>query len=135
MVTSSHWKKVGRRLKDVDLKLSQELIVLITLMSLPLSFGTQGRILESRKDLSKDIIKKTQRREALRLKAEKAQQPEGYLAVEHCSRFVTAHTFQNCWNPPRNPNPRRSRARFDNAPSVRENSETFTQDRQTNNGM
>jgi len=35
----------------------------MTLMGLPPSFGTQRRILESRKDLSMDIIKKDLRQE------------------------------------------------------------------------
>jgi hypothetical protein len=49
---------IWRRLNDVKLELPQELVVLMTLMGLPPSFGTQTRILESRKDLSMDIIKK-----------------------------------------------------------------------------
>jgi hypothetical protein len=56
-------------LNDVNLKLPQELVVLVTRMSLPASFGTQRRIVESRKDLSMEIIKKDLRQEALRLKA------------------------------------------------------------------
>ena len=97
---------IWRRLNDVKLELPQELVVLMTLMGLPPSFGTQRRILESRKDLSMDIIKKDLLQEALRLKAEQAQQPQGPLAInltredsrrrkrekvwcEHCSRFVT----------------------------------------------
>ena len=72
---------IWRRLNDVKLELPQELVVLMTLMGLPPSFGTQRRILESRKDLSMDIIKKDLRQEALRLKAEQAQQPQGPLAI------------------------------------------------------
>ena len=53
----------------------------MTLMGLPPFFGTQIRILESRKDLSMEIIKKDLRQEALRVKAEQAQQPQGHLAV------------------------------------------------------
>jgi len=49
---------IWTRLNDVKLELPQELVVLMTLMGLPPSFGTQRRILESRKDLSMDIIKK-----------------------------------------------------------------------------
>ena len=54
---------IWRRLNDVNLELPEELVVLMTLMGLPLSFGTQRRILESRKDLSMDIIKKDLRQE------------------------------------------------------------------------
>jgi len=96
------------------------------------------------------IIKKDLREEASRLKAEQAQQPQGHLAVnltredrrrrkkekvwcEHCSRFVRTHTPQSCWNKPGNPDSRRQRARIDNVPSAKENSETFAQERQTNN--
>jgi len=96
------------------------------------------------------IVKKNLRQEALRLKADQAQQPRGHLTVnlpredsrrrkrekvwcEHCSRFVTTHTPQTCWNKPGNPDPRQHRARFDNVPSAKENSETFAQERQTNN--
>ena len=74
-----------------------------------------------------DIIKKDLRQEALRLKAEQAQQLQGPLAInltredsrrrkrekvwcEHCSRFVTTHTPQSCWNKPGNPGLRRHRA-------------------------
>jgi len=108
---------ICRRLNDVNLELPEDLVVLMTLMGLPPSFGTQRRILESRKDLSMEIIKKDLRQKALRLKAEQAQQPQGHLAVnltredsrrrkrekvwcEHCSRFVTTHTPQSCWNKP-----------------------------------
>jgi hypothetical protein len=49
---------IWRRLNDFNLKLSEELVVLMTLMGLSASFGTQRRILESRKDLSMEIIKK-----------------------------------------------------------------------------
>ena len=52
-----------RRLNDVKLELSEELVVLVTLI-------------ECRKDLSMDIIKKDLRQEALRLKAEQTQQPQ-----------------------------------------------------------
>jgi hypothetical protein len=96
---------ICRRLNDVNLKLPQELVVFMTLMSLP-SFGTQRRILESRKDLSIKIIKKDLRQEALRFKTVQAQQPQAHLVVnltredsrrrkrekvwfEHWLRFVT----------------------------------------------
>jgi hypothetical protein len=112
-------KAISRRLNDVNLRLPEELVVLITLSGLSPSFGTQRRILESRKE------------EALRLKAEQAQ---AHLAVnltredsrrrkrenlwcEHCSRIVTTHTPQSFWNKPGNTDPRRHRARFDNVPS------------------
>jgi hypothetical protein len=72
---------IWRRLNDVNLKLPEELVVLMTLMGLPPYFETEGRILESRKDLSMEIIKKDLRQEALRLKDEQAQQPQGHLAV------------------------------------------------------
>jgi hypothetical protein len=72
---------IWRRLNDVNLELPEELGVLMTLMGLPPSFGTKRRILESRKDLSMDIVKKDLRQEALRLKAEQAQQLQGHLAV------------------------------------------------------
>jgi len=49
---------IWRRLNDVNLELPEELVVLMTLMGLPPSFGTQRRILESRKDLSMEIIRK-----------------------------------------------------------------------------
>jgi hypothetical protein len=97
-----------------------------------------------------EIIKKDLRGEALRLKAEQAQQPQGHVAVnltredsrrgkrekvwcELCSRFVTTHTPQSCWNKPGNPDSRRHRACFDKVSSAKENSETFAQERQTNN--
>jgi len=96
-----------------------------------------------------EIIKKVLRQEASRLKAKQAQQPQGHVAVnltrectrrrkrekvwcEHCSRFVTIHTPQGCWKKPGNPDLRRHRARFDNVPSSKENSETFAQEQQTN---
>jgi hypothetical protein len=63
-------ESIWRRLNDANLKLPEELVVLMTLMGLPPSFGTQRRILKSRKDLSMDIIKKDLRQEALRLKTE-----------------------------------------------------------------
>jgi hypothetical protein len=102
-------KAIWRRLNDVNLKLSENLVTLVTLMDLPPSFGNQRRIPESRKDISMKIIKKNLRQEALRLKDEQAQQQQGRLAVNftrkdsrrrkrekvwcnHCSRFVTAHT-------------------------------------------
>jgi hypothetical protein len=72
---------IWRRLNDVKLELPQELVVLMTLMGLPPSFGTQRRILESRKDLSMDCFKKDLRQEALRLKAEQAEQPQGSLGI------------------------------------------------------
>jgi hypothetical protein len=68
---------IWRRLNDVNLKLPEELTVFMTLMGLPPSFGTQRRILESRKDLSMEIIKKNLRQEALRFQAQQAQQPQG----------------------------------------------------------
>jgi hypothetical protein len=49
---------IWRRLNDVNLELPEELVVLMTLMGLPPSFGTLRRILESRKDLSMEIIKR-----------------------------------------------------------------------------
>jgi hypothetical protein len=55
---------IWKRLNDVKLELPEELVVLMTLMGLPPSFGTQRRICESRKDLSMDIIKKDLRQEA-----------------------------------------------------------------------
>jgi len=67
---------IWRRLNDVNLKLPEEFVVLMTLMGLPPSFETQRRILESRKDLPMEIFKKELRRESLRLKAEQAQQPK-----------------------------------------------------------
>jgi len=113
----------------------------MTLMGLPPSFGTQRRILESRKDLSMDIIKKYLRQEALRLKAEQAQQLQGNLAVNLTRRQTSAQTRRRlvrallkvCDNThslelleqPGNPDPRRHRARFDNVPSAKENSKTF----------
>ena len=72
---------IWSRLNDVNLELPEGLVVLMTLMGLPPSFGTQRRILESRKDLSMELVKKDLRQEALRLKAEQAQQPQGHLAV------------------------------------------------------
>jgi hypothetical protein len=51
-------RAIWRRINDVNLEFSEELAVLMTLMGLPPSFGTQRRILESRKDLSMEIIKK-----------------------------------------------------------------------------
>ena len=72
---------IWRRLNDVNLELPEEIVVLMTLMGLLPSFGSQIRLLESRKDLSMDIIKKDLRQEALRLKAEQAQQPQGALAI------------------------------------------------------
>jgi hypothetical protein len=72
---------IWRRLNDVNLELPEELVVLMTLMGLPPSFGTQRRILESRKDLSMEIIKKDLQQEALRLKTEQSQQPQGHVAV------------------------------------------------------
>jgi hypothetical protein len=49
---------IWRRLNDFNLKLPEKLVVLMTLMGLPLSLRTQRRILESRKELSMEIIKK-----------------------------------------------------------------------------
>jgi hypothetical protein len=63
---------IWRRLNDVNLKLPQELVALMALMGLPSFFGTQRRILESRKDLPMEIIKRDMGQEALRLKAEQA---------------------------------------------------------------
>jgi hypothetical protein len=80
-----------------------------------------------------EIIKKDLRQEVLRLKAQQAEQPQGHVAVnltredsrrrkrgkiwrDHCSRFVTTHTPQTCWNKPGNHDPRRHRPRFDNVP-------------------
>jgi hypothetical protein len=51
-------ESIWRRLNDVNLKLPEEFVVFMTLMSLSLSLGTQIRILESRKDISKEIMKK-----------------------------------------------------------------------------
>jgi hypothetical protein len=67
---------IWRRLNDVNLKLPEELVVLRTLMGLPPSFGTERRILEFRKDLSMEIVKKDLRQEVFRLKAEQSQQPQ-----------------------------------------------------------
>ena len=58
---------IWKRLNDVNQELPEEPVVFMTLMGLPPSFGTQRRILESRKDLSMEIIKKDLRQEALRL--------------------------------------------------------------------
>jgi hypothetical protein len=97
-----------------------------------------------------EIIKKDLWQQALRIQAEQAQQPQGHLVVnltkedsrrrkrekvwcEHCSRFVTTHTAHSCWNKPGNPDPRRDRARLDNVPSSKEDSESCAQERQTNN--
>jgi hypothetical protein len=74
-------ESIWRRLNDANLKLPEELVVLMTFMGLPPSFGTQRRILKSRKELSMEIINKNLRQEALRLKAEQAHQPRGHLAV------------------------------------------------------
>jgi len=49
---------IWKILNNVNLKLSEDFVVLMTLIGLPPSFGTQRRILESRKDLSMEIIKK-----------------------------------------------------------------------------
>ena len=54
----------------------------MTLIGLSPSFGTPRRILESRNDLSMEMIKKDLRQEALILKAEQAQQPQGHLALD-----------------------------------------------------
>jgi len=73
---------IWKRLNDVNLRLPEKIVVLTTPMGLPPSFGTQRRILESRKDLSMDIIKKDHvRQEALRLKAEQDQQLQERLAA------------------------------------------------------
>jgi len=72
---------IWRRLNDANLKLSEELVVLMILMGLPPSFGTLRRILESRKDLSMEIVKKDLRQEASRLKGEQAQQPQEHLRL------------------------------------------------------
>jgi len=118
---------IWRRLDDVNLKLREELVVLMTLMVLFPSFGTQRRILERRKDLFMEIVKKDLRQEALRLKAEQDQQTQGHLAVnvtredsrrgkrgkvwcEHCLRFVTTRNPQSCWNKHGNPDSPRHRA-------------------------
>jgi hypothetical protein len=55
---------ICRRLNDVNVKLPEELIVFMTLIGLSPCFGTQRRNLESRKDLSMEIIKKELRHEA-----------------------------------------------------------------------
>ena len=106
---------IWRRLNDVNLKLPEDLVVLMTLMGLFPSFEAQRRILESWKDLSMEIIKIYLLQEALRLRAEQAQRPQENLAVnltweysrqrkrekvwcEHCSRFETTHTPQSCWD-------------------------------------
>ena len=44
-----------RRLNDVNLKLPEELVVLMTLTGLAASFGTQRRILESRKEATRSF--------------------------------------------------------------------------------
>ena len=49
---------IWRRLNDVNLKLPEELVILMTFMGLPQSFETQRRILESQKDLCMEIINK-----------------------------------------------------------------------------
>ena len=49
---------IWRRLNDVNLTLPEKLVVIMTLMGLPPFIGTQRRILESRKDLFMEIIKK-----------------------------------------------------------------------------
>jgi len=46
---------IWRSLNDVNLKLPEELVVRVTLMGLPPSFGTQRRILESRKTCDKKL--------------------------------------------------------------------------------
>ena len=62
---------IWRRLNEVNLKLPEELVLLMTLIGLPPSFGTKRRILESRKDIAIKIIKKDMPQEAFRLKAHK----------------------------------------------------------------
>jgi len=46
---------------------------------------------------------------------------------------MTTHTSQSCFNKPGKPDLRRHRERFGNVPLVKEKSETFAQERQTNN--
>jgi hypothetical protein len=50
---------IWRTLNDFNLKLPEELVVFMTLMGLPPSFGTQRRILESRKDFPWGSSRKT----------------------------------------------------------------------------
>ena len=64
---------IWRRLNVVNLKLPEELVVRMTLMGLPPSFGNQRRILESQKNFPMEIIRKDLRQEALRLKTEEAK--------------------------------------------------------------
>ena len=49
---------IWRRLHDVNVELPEELVVLMTLTGLPPSFEIQRRSLESRKDLSVELIQK-----------------------------------------------------------------------------
>jgi len=64
---------IRRKLNDGNLKLPEELVVRMTLMGLPPSFGNQRRILESQKNFPMEIIRKNLRQEALRLKTEEAK--------------------------------------------------------------
>jgi hypothetical protein len=77
-----HLHEAGKGSLDVDdyvkskeavssLKLPKELVVVMALMGLLPCFGSQRRMLESRKDLFMEIIKKDLPREALRLKLSK----------------------------------------------------------------
>ena len=81
MVMSMQWKPSGDDSIDVNLKLPEECVVCMTRMGLSPSLGTQRRILDSRNNLSMEIVKKDLWQEILRLKAQQAQQPQGYLAV------------------------------------------------------
>jgi len=69
---------IRRRLSYVNLKRPKKLVILMTLMGLPPSFGPKKNSGIS-KDLAMEIIKKDLQQEALRLKAEQAQQPQGHL--------------------------------------------------------
>jgi len=138
MVTSSQWKPSGEDSMTSIWNFLRSLSSSWHLWVVPPFFETQRRILESRKDLSMKIIKEVLRQEALRLKTEQAQQPQGHLAVnltredsrrrkrekvwcEHCSKFVKTQNPQSCWNKPGNPDPRWHRTCFDNASTSRGN--------------
>jgi len=69
MVMSMQWKPSGDDSIDVNLKLPEECVVCMTRMGLSPSLGTQRRILDSRNNLSMEIVKKDLWQEILRLKA------------------------------------------------------------------
>ena len=85
--TNTVWGK----LKDVNLKLYDELVVFMALLGFPSSFGTQNRILKSRKDPCIEIIKKDLRQEALRSKALQSQLIQEYLAVNFIRKDSHRH--------------------------------------------